>query len=70
MQISDEDIFKLMQSIRDDLTAINETVDRRFNVLERELYGYRVTIRVFKWVGALVLAVITLRFGDIQKLFS
>lgn len=69
MQISDEDIFKLMQSIRDDLTALNAKVDHRFNTLERELYGYRVTIRVLKWVGALVLAVITLRFGDIKNLF-
>jgi hypothetical protein len=69
VQISDEDIFKLMQSIRDDLTALNATVDHRFNTLERELYGYRVTVRVFKWMGALVLAIITLRFGDIKNLF-
>ena len=70
MQISDEDIFKLIQSIRDDLTAHSANVEHRFNTLEQELYGYRVTVRVFKWLGALVLAIVTLRFGDIKNLFS
>ena len=70
MQISDEDVFKLMQSIRDDVTHLTATVDGRFNKLDLELQGYRTAMKIFRWLGALTLAILTLRFGDIQKLFS
>lgn len=69
MQINDEDIFAIMLEIRKEIQDMTTTMNNRFEVLERELHGYRVTVRVFKWIGALVLAVITLRLGDIKQLF-
>lgn len=70
MQISDEDLLKILTSIRADVSTLTATVDRRLNTIEKELYGYRITIRVLKWIGALTVAVLTLRFGDIKNLFT
>ena len=70
MQLSDEDLLKILASIRTDLSTLTTTVDRRLNKLDLELHGYRTAMKVLRWVGAVILAVITLRFGDIQKLFS
>ena len=69
MQINDEDIFAIMVEIRKEIREMTAAMDARFGALDRELQGYRATIRVFKWIGALVLAVITLRLGDIKQLF-
>ena len=69
MQINDEDIFGIMLEIRKEIQDMTATMSARFEVLERELHGYRVTVRIFKWIGALVLAVVTLRLGDIKQLF-
>lgn len=70
MQISDEDILKILASIRNDLSTLTVTVDHRLNKLDLELHGYRTAMKVLRWIGAVILAVVTLRFGDIQKLFS
>ena len=49
MQISDEDIFAIMLEIRKEIRDMTTTMNNRFEVLDRELHGYRVTVRVFKW---------------------
>ena len=69
MQINDEDIFAIMVEIRKEIREMTTAMDARFGALDRVLHGYRVTVRVFKWIGALVLALITLRLGDIKQLF-
>lgn len=70
MQISDEELLKIVTSIRTDLSTLTATVDHRLNKLDLELHGYRTVMKVLRWMGAVILAIITLRFGDIQKLFS
>ena len=68
MQINDEEIFAIMLEIRKELRELSHTMDVRFANLNLELHGYRTALKVFRWVGAIILAIITLRFGDIKNL--
>ncbi len=69
MQISDSDLLSILENIRDDLSALSTTVNRRFGELDKELHGYRMVVRAFRWLGAIMLCIITLKFGDIKDLF-
>ena len=69
MQVSDSDLLHILGAIREELSALSTTVDRRFGELDKELHGYRMVVRVFRWLGAITIAIITLRFGDIKDLF-
>lgn len=69
MEIKDEDIFAVMVDIRKELQALNHSMDARFAVLELELHGYRIFIKMFRWLGAVLLAIVTLKLGDIKNLF-
>ncbi len=69
MQISDSDLLSILENIRDDLSVLSTTVNRRFGELDKELHGYRMVVRAFRWLGAIMLCIITLKFGDIKDLF-
>ena len=65
MEIKDEDIFSVMVDIRKELRSMSG----RLAVLEAELNGYRIFIKIFRWLGAVLLALVTLKLGDIKNLF-
>ena len=69
MQVSDSDLLHILEAIREELSTLSTTVNRRFGELDKELHGYRMIVRAFRWLGAIMLCIITLRFGDIKNLF-
>jgi len=58
-----------LQNSFDKLEKKLEAIDSRINVLETELFFYKRLIRLIQWFGAVVVAVVTLNFGDIKELF-
>lgn len=47
-----------------------EKVDERLDRSEQQLFMYKTAIKVVKWTVGLVVALITLKFGDVVKYFS
>ena len=69
MEASSGELLEILEEIRKEIRAIETKLDSRLALLEKELYGYRMLMRVFKVAGGIVLAVATLKFGDIKNLF-
>jgi len=79
-KVSEEDIGYIKRAIEDMAELINTSVkesrqDRqklndRLKKIEAELSVYKTVYRGVKWIFAIVLLILTLRFGDIPKLFG
>jgi len=78
--MGNEDIGYLKRAV-EDLTAMikdhmeqeeddRKAITKRLKNIEDELNTYKIIYRGLKWVIALVLLIITMKFGDIPKMFG
>jgi len=58
------------ESEREEDRAIAKIRDARLKKIEDELNMYKTAYRGIKWLIALALLIITLKFGDIPKMFG
>ena len=63
-------ILKRMDKHDKDTKEWREGMDARLSKTEEQLFLYKTMIRLLKGIGVFLLLIITLKFGDIGKLFS
>lgn len=62
-------ILSKIQEQHDETKEWRDKIEGRLERTEEQLYLYKTVIRVLKTLGLLFVAIITLKFGDIGKLF-
>lgn len=60
-------LTKLVESHHEETKLWRKGIEDRLSKTETELYMYKTIIAVIKWLGGLVLLILTLNFGDIAK---
>lgn len=65
-----EDLSELVQSHMDREEKDRKDINQRLKKIEDELNVYKTVYRGAKWIFALILLIITLKFGDIPRLFG
>lgn len=65
-----EDLSELVKSHMDREEKDREDINLRLKKIEDELNIYKIVYRGAKWIFALILLIITLKFGDIPRLFG
>lgn len=52
------------------LDSMEESMAERFRKIEDELSVYKTIYRTIKFIGLLLIAIVTLKFGDVKTLWS
>jgi hypothetical protein len=65
-------VIGLLEAVRDEVHAVKgqqTALDKRLDEIEAKLKSVTVVARVVRWTGAIIFAVLTLKFGDIPSLW-
>jgi hypothetical protein len=65
-------VIGLLEAVRDEVHAVKgqqQALDKRLDEIESKLKSVTVVARVVRWVGAIIFAALTLKFGDIPNIW-
>jgi len=65
-----EDLTSMLKKHMEKEDKCREVTNKRLERIEQELNIYKTVYRGVKWFMAIVILILTLRFGDIPKLFG